>query len=266
MKCKFLVLVSILGLSSTVNAGFFDSQKDTLPFKCGREDAVNALTVALHDNALSRISVSPEMLERFQNQVEKVPFSISEVSTTNDSSPELKCLATVSMAVSVELMELAEKAPEVFSEFIRESRGLYKNGNLTWKGISYRIRLSDNGKDISVTLGDAYETTMSLAKASYLSITKDDIIQRNDPSKVAIAKKAYEVEDVHLNKIWKSIPASFRASMKNEQVSWVWDKENKCGGIERANNASLSTSARIEIYECQTEMTKARIKYLSGQQ
>ncbi|HHQ4655110.1 TPA: hypothetical protein ACSPZZ_004395, partial [Aeromonas hydrophila] len=145
MKCKFLVLVSILGLSSTVNAGFFDSQKDTLPFKCGREDAVNALTVALHDNALSRISVSPEMLERFQNQVEKVPFSISEVSTTNDSSPELKCLATVSMAVSVELMELAEKAPEVFSEFIRESRGLYKNGSLTWKGISYRVRLSDNG-------------------------------------------------------------------------------------------------------------------------
>ncbi|HHQ4653392.1 TPA: lysozyme inhibitor LprI family protein, partial [Aeromonas hydrophila] len=105
-----------------------------------------------------------------------------------------------------------------------------------------------------------------LAKASYLSITKDDIIQRNDPSKVAIAKKAYEAEDVHLNKIWKSIPASFRASMKNEQVSWVWDKENKCGSIERANNASLSTSARIEIYECQTEMTKARIKYLSGQQ
>lgn len=37
---------------------------------------MNALTVSLHDNALSRISVSPEMLERFQNQVEKVPFSI----------------------------------------------------------------------------------------------------------------------------------------------------------------------------------------------
>lgn len=170
------------------------------------------------------------------------------------------------MALSVELIELAEKAPEVFSELIRESRGLYKNGDLTWKDVSYRIRLSDNGKDISVILGDAYETTMSLAKASYLSITKDDIIQRNAPSKVAIAKKAYEAEDVHLNKIWKSIPASFRASMKNEQVSWIWDKENKCGSIERANNASISTSTRIGIYECQTEMTKARIKYLSGQQ
>lgn len=28
MKCKFLILVSILGLSSTANAGFFDSKKN----------------------------------------------------------------------------------------------------------------------------------------------------------------------------------------------------------------------------------------------
>ncbi|MBR7631585.1 DUF1311 domain-containing protein [Aeromonas popoffii] len=266
MKLKFLFFVSLLGLSSAVNAGTFDSKEEKLPFKCGREDAISALTEALRDNALSKISISPDKLERFQNQVEKAPVSISDVSTTNDSSQELKCVATVSMTVPVELKELAEKAPEVFSEFIRESHGLYKNGNLIWNGISYKVRLADNEKDISVALGDTYYVPMSLAKASYLSITKDDIIQRNNPSRVTIAKQAYEAEDARLNKIWKAIPSSFRASMKNEQISWIWQKENNCGNIESANNVNLSISGKVELYECQTEMTKARIKYLSGQQ
>lgn len=170
------------------------------------------------------------------------------------------------MTVPVELKELVGKAPEVFSEFISESHGLYKNGNLTWNGISYKIRLADNEKDISVALGETYYAPMSLAKASYLSITKGEIIQRNDPSRVTTAKQAYEAEDARLNKIWKAIPASFRSSMKNEQVSWVWEKENNCGKIESANNMNLSISSKVELYECQTEMTKARVKYLSSQQ
>lgn len=265
MNFKSLVLISMLSLSSAVNAGIFDLKEEKQPFKCGREDAVNALTEALRDNALSRMSVSPEKLDFFQSQVEKIPVSISDVSTTSDSSQELRCVATVSMTVPVEVRELAQKAPDVFSEFIRESHGLYKNGNVTWNGVSYKARLADNEKDISVALGETYYAPMSLAKASYLAITKDDIVKQNDPSRVAIAKQAYEAEDARLNKIWKAIPASFRASMKNEQISWVWQKENDCGNIESVNNPNLSISGKVELYECQTEMTKARIKYLSGQ-
>jgi hypothetical protein len=55
MKLKFLIIISDLGLSSAVNAGFFDSKEEKLPFKCGREDAVLALTEALRDSALSRM-------------------------------------------------------------------------------------------------------------------------------------------------------------------------------------------------------------------
>jgi uncharacterized protein YecT (DUF1311 family) len=266
MKLKFLLIISGLGLSSAVNAGFFDSKEEKLPFKCGREDAVLALTEALRDSALSRMSISPDKLDRFQNQVETVPIGISDVSTTSGSSQELTCVATGSMTVPVELKELAEKAPGVFSEFISESHGLYKNGNLTWNGIAYKIRLADNEKDISVALSETCYAPMSLAKASYLSITKDEIIQRNDPSRVTTAKQAYEAEDARLNKTWKAIPASFRSSMKNEQVSWIWEKENNCGKIESASNTNLSISSKVELYECQTEMTKARIKYLSRQQ
>lgn len=71
MNIKLLFIVSSLVLSNVVNAGIFDSKEEKQPFKCGREDAVNALTEALRDNALSRMSVSPEMLDFFQNQVEK---------------------------------------------------------------------------------------------------------------------------------------------------------------------------------------------------
>jgi len=120
-----------LGLSSVVNAGFFDSEEEKIPFKCGREDSILAVTEALRDSALSKMSVSADKLERFQNQVEIVPISISDVSTTGGSAQELKCIATVSMTVPAELKELSEKVPEVFSEFIGEGHGLYKNGVLS---------------------------------------------------------------------------------------------------------------------------------------
>lgn len=79
------------------------------------------MTEALRDSALSKISVLADKLERFQNQVARVPISISDVSTTGGSTQELKCIATVSMTVPAEFKELSEKVPEVLSEFIRES-------------------------------------------------------------------------------------------------------------------------------------------------
>ena len=266
MKFKLFVFMLCLGLSSVVNAGFFDSKEEKIPFKCGREDSILAVTEALRDSALSKMSVSSDLLERFQNQVATVPISISDVSTTGGSAQELKCIATVSMTVPAELKELSEKVPEVFSEFIRESHGLYKNGDLSWKNTSYGIRLADNKKDISVDFGGTYYAPMSLASSSYLAIRKDEIIRSNDPSRVTIAKQSYEVEDAHLNKIWKSIPASFRSSMKDEQIAWIWGKESKCGKIESVDLADLSISEQVDRYECQAEMTKNRANYLSGKQ
>lgn len=253
-------------VSGIASAGFFDSKEEKPPFKCGREDSVLAVTEALRDSALSKMSVSADKLERFQKQVAIVPISISDVSTTGGSTQELKCIATVSMTVPAELKELSVKAPEVFSEFIRESHGLYKNGDLSWKNISYEIRLADNEKDISVDFGETYYAPMSLASSSYLAIKRDEIIKSNDPSRVTIAKQSYEVEDAHLNEIWKSIPTSFRSSMKDEQITWIWEKESKCGKIESADLAGLSISGKVERYECQAEMTKIRAKYLSGKQ
>lgn len=266
MKLKLFVVMLGLGAASIANAGLFDSKEEQPPFKCGREDSVLAVTEALRDSALSKMSVSADKLERFQNQVAIVPIRISDVSTTGGSAQELKCIATVSMAVPAELKELSEKVPEVFSEFIRESHGLYKNGDLSWKNISYGIRLADNEKDISVDFGGTYYAPMSLASSSYLAIRKDEIIKSNDPSRVTIAKQSYEVEDAHLNKIWKSIPASFRSSMKDEQIAWIWGKESKCGKIESADLAALSISEQVDRYECQAEMTKNRASYLSGKQ
>ena len=59
MNIKLLFLPSLV-LSSAANTGIFDLLEENQPFKCCREDAVNALIEALRDNALSRISVSPE--------------------------------------------------------------------------------------------------------------------------------------------------------------------------------------------------------------
>lgn len=83
---------------------------------------------------------------------------------------------------------------------------------------------------------------------------------------MAISKQYSEVEDAHLNKVWKSIPASFRSSMKDERIAWIWGKESKCRKIESADLSELSISEKVDRYECQAEMTKNRVKYLSGKQ
>lgn len=253
-----------LGVSSIASAGFFDSKEENPSFKCGREDSILAMTEALRDSALSKMALSADKLDRFQSKVAMVPIRVSDVSTTSSSTQELKCIATISMTVPAELKEISETVPIVLSEFINESHGLYKNGELSWKNVSYSLRLADNEKDISVDLGETYYAPMSLASSSYLAIKKDEIIKKNDPSRVTIAKQSYEAEDAHLNKIWKSIPASFRSSMKDEQVAWIWGKESKCGKLESADFAGLTISEKVERYECQTEMTKNRSDYLSG--
>ncbi|PJG60082.1 lysozyme inhibitor LprI family protein [Aeromonas cavernicola] len=264
MNLKLIAVVLCVGFSGTASAGFFDSKEEVQPFKCGREDATVALINALRDAALAKVSVAGSELTQFQNKVLTIPVMPSDITTTEQGKNTVRCVASVSATLPTELKELSVKTPDVFSNFIAESRALYKVDTLRWNNVSYALRLADNEKDISVSLDDISNMPMGLAKTAKLAVSADSIIKNNDPTKINAYKNQYEIEDAKLNKIWKAIPASFRSSMKDEQVSWVWSKQEQCGDISRANNTNLSVSERVGIYQCQTAMTVDRIKYLGG--
>jgi uncharacterized protein YecT (DUF1311 family) len=264
MNVKLIAITFGLICSGSANAGLFDSKEEAQPFKCGREDATVALINALRDAALAKVSIAGSELTQFQNKVLTIPVMPSDITTTDQGKNTVRCVASVSATLPAELKELSVKTPAVFSNFIAESRALYKVDTLRWNNVSYALRLADNEKDISVSIDDISNVPMGLAKTAKLAVSADSIIKNNDPARVNTFRQKYELEDAKLNRIWKAIPASFRSSMKNEQVSWVWSKQERCGDIAGASNINLSISQRVAIYECQTAMTVDRIKYLGG--
>lgn len=272
MKLKLLAVIFGYSFACSANAGFFGSSSDEekTPFKCGREDAISALVDTMRDEASTRLTslygipTSRGKKEQYRAKLMTLPVTISGVSTTSESGNSLSCIATIKMTVPTELNELADKTPRVYSNYIAVSNALDKGGELTWKNIHYSIMLADNGKDISVNTDGISTPMASLARSATLAVDKDDILKQYDPANIVLAKSEYTEADNELNKIWKAIPPSFRTSMKYSQVDWIYQKEDKCGTIQQANSDSAVVPDRVNIFQCQTGMTKERIKYLGG--
>ncbi|EGL8255956.1 lysozyme inhibitor LprI family protein, partial [Salmonella sp. 741265063_PST] len=83
-------------------------------------------------------------------------------------------------------------------------------------------------------------------------------------SLIEIAAKKFESRDRELNQVWKSLPASARTALKQEQRVWVTKKEQQCGKLSDAKSEAIPAEKRISIYKCQLEMTIARTAYLDG--
>ena len=272
MKIKLLAVILSYGFACSATAGLFSSSDDEekAPFKCGRADAISALISSMKDEAVPKListygtPTSTDKKAQYKTKLMALPVTISGVSTTSESGNSLNCIATINVKVPTELNELANKTPHVYASYIQASHAIDKNGELAWKNIHYSIMLSDNGKDISVDTEDMIATMDTLAKSATLAVDKDDILKLYDPKNVDLAKSDFTVVDNELNKIWKAIPPSFRTSMKFSQVDWIYQKESQCGTIQQANNNSVSVLDRVQIFKCQTSMTKERIKYLGG--
>lgn len=280
MKKNMLVLMAAMcAFSFSANAGFFDfnekEEKEVkaaveveAPFQCGRDDAVASLVSYIKDDAASRVNslYGEKYAKNITQYIQKVgdaAIKVTNVSTRTTYGNELSCMATVHLSMTPEILALSSKAPDVYQDYIRYSGGMYKDNGVEWKDLLYKVRLSDNKKDVASS-GDVRMQSGAIAKAIGIIADQDNILQNSSPEKLAEAKSKFENADLRLNEIWKGIPPSFKTSMKGEQMTWIQDKAVQCGTISDAKSEGIAMFKRAAIYDCQEKLTQERIKYLGG--
>lgn len=267
MLRNLLLLASVTCLSFNVHAGFFKSSEE---FKCGRDDAVKALQDHIKNDAMGGMQKAHLTLIKFfhnpnlaiyQDQVNNIKITVSNVSTTKNEEGQLFCTANIAMSLPNETLDVIRDNPTHLSQ-LTKNQGFLNNNNIVWNDFGYKIKLADNKKDISVNHVDAIATSM--IKSAIMAIDKDEIIKENYNDKLSHAKSEYTRNDAYLNQIWKNFPDSIKSSMKNSQASWIDEKAVKCGKLADANSDATALPDRLKIYECQLKMTMERLSYLRG--
>ncbi|TKI02541.1 lysozyme inhibitor LprI family protein [Martelella alba] len=266
---KFIPAVIALTCTANAYAGFFSSSDD---FKCGREDAVKALSVYFHGDASgllqsdyltkSKYSYDKPVTD-YQNKLNNLAIGVSNVSTSGNGSYGLNCSATISVKVPQETLDVVSSDPK-YLHYVTGTSGKLNNGSVVWSGVNYSAKLADNGKDVIFSNFNRSDLSDALFNISVLSVNKSQIINAQAKENLASAKAEYKNSDSNLNSVWRELPDSSRNALKKEQVIWVSEKVAKCGKLSDAESNSVDMKHRIEIYQCQTKMTDERIDFLSG--
>ncbi|UAN16689.1 lysozyme inhibitor LprI family protein [Enterobacter asburiae] len=262
---KIASVLSFLVVSVSAHAGMFGDSGD---FKCGRDDAVKAVQDTLRDDASAKLQTEfitePDIFSQPRNSystaLANIQADVRGVSTTSQNENGTTCTATISVTLPDNALIAATKIPGLFDEYLQES-GVFSNGHVTWKNYSYRIRLADNKKDITVSDMDNIAAVMT--KTAWASVNKDQLINQVNAQALAAVRTEYESQDARLNAVWKDLPDAVRAAMRTEQLNWVSAKTRQCGKISDTQLESLPIERRAEIFKCQTQMTTQRIDFLS---
>lgn len=263
---KTASVLSLLVVSVCAYAGMFGDSGD---FKCGRDDAVQAVKNAIRDDASAKLQtefiteagIFTLPRNSYSTALANIQADVRGVSTLSQNENGIACTATISIPLPENALIAATKIPGLFDEYLQEN-GAFSNGHVTWKNYSYRIRLADNKKDITVSDMDNIAAVMT--KTAWTSVNKDQLINQVNAQALADVRTEYESQDARLNAVWKDLPDAVRAAMKTEQVNWVSAKTRQCGKISDTRLESIPVERRAEIFKCQTQMTTQRIEFLSN--
>ncbi len=266
---KFIPAVIALTCTANAHAGLFSSSDD---FKCGRDDAVKALSNYFHSDASGLLQSDyltksryqyDKPVSDYQNKLDALVVDVSDASTSGNGSYGLNCSATISVKVPQETLGVVSSDPN-YLHYITGSYGKLRNGRVVWSDISYSAKLADNGKDVIFSHFNRTDLSNALFNISVLSVNKDQIINTLAKNTLGTAKDAYKNADHELNSVWRELPDSSKNALKKEQLAWVNEKVAKCGKLPDAESNNVDMQQRIETYQCQTKMTNERIGFLSG--
>jgi hypothetical protein len=150
---KFIPAFFALTCAVNAHAGFFSSSDD---FKCGRADAVKALSDYFRSDASgllqsdyltkSRYTYDKPVAD-YQNKLNSLVVSVSNASTSGDGSYGLNCSATISVKMPQDTLDVVSSDPN-YLHFVTGSYGKLNNGSVVWSDVSYSAKLADNGKDV----------------------------------------------------------------------------------------------------------------------
>lgn len=266
---RMMLLAVITASTGTANAGLFDSND----FKCGREDAVKALSDYIKNDAAGLLQSDfitkghfnyDKPVSVYQQMLNGMAVNVTNVSTSGKGNYGLNCSATISVKIPQNTLDIVKKFPDYLSDITRDG-GRINNDNVTWDVVKYSARLADNNKDIIFSEFNRSYISRAIYEMSVLSVNKEQIVHTYLQSELTKAQSAYARADRELNAVWKALPDSVRNSMKKEQLAWVNSKTSKCGKLSDATSETTNIQHRVDIYQCQTRMTDERISWLTGE-
>ncbi|MBH5326290.1 DUF1311 domain-containing protein [Salmonella enterica] len=266
---RMMLLAVITASTGTANAGLFDSND----FKCGREDAVKALSDYIKNDAAGLLQSDfitkghfnyDKPVSVYQQMLNGMVVNVTNVSTSGKGNYGLNCSATISVKIPQNTLDIVKKFPDYLSDITRDG-GRINNDNVTWDVVKYSAKLADNNKDIIFSEFNRSYISRAIYEMSVLSVNKEQIVHTYLQKELMKAQSAYAGADRELNAIWKALPDSVRNSMKKEQLAWVNSKTSKCGKLSDATSETTNIQHRVDIYQCQTRMTDERISWLTGE-
>ncbi|MEG5483193.1 lysozyme inhibitor LprI family protein [Enterobacter kobei] len=265
---KMALLTSVFVFSGQVNAGLFDSNS----FKCGRDDAIKALSDYIKNDASGMLQSDYLTKSRFiydkpvsvyHNMLNSMEVAISNVSTAGEGSYGLKCSANIYIKTPQDTLDVVSKAPG-YLQYVTGGYGKVSNSGVIWNNVAYNAKLADNKKDILFSEFSMPGAADAMFNISVIAVNKDQIINRISEDSLDSAKSAYARTDRELNAVWKELPDSVQSSLKKEQIAWVNNKMAKCGKLSDDKTESVNVQQQLNTYRCQTKMTNDRIAYLTG--
>lgn len=229
-----------------------------------------------------------------------INFNLSQISTvSSDSGSEMKtCQATVSMSVKPETYSnLVESYRKNFNGNLDkelENLSLDVNANVFSNRITYTSQPTDDHNTVFVNINRENPISLGASLISAISII-NPIIEKNKLEKIqdqqnvseeqknpniienkeAVQEKSSVVIlqrtvsdarihfnniDAELNTLWASFSKIRKKELLPSQRQWIRNKDAICGKISTKG----SDDKIIQMFDCQTEMTKERIRFLES--
>lgn len=208
---KFVPVAIVLVFTANAYTRFFSSPDD---FKCGREDAVKALSDSFRNDASGMLQSdyitksrcdNDKTLVDYQNKLNSLMIGINNVFTSGNGRDGLNCSATISVNVPQETMDVVRSEPD----YLHSITGGYDkldNGIMVWSNASYSPKLADNGKDLIFSHFNQADLSDALFNISVFSVNKKKIIHAQFKGPLDSAKTEYKTSNCNLNSVWRGPP------------------------------------------------------------
>lgn len=263
---KVSIAVSSIVISLNAHAGLFGK---TDKLTCDSPESNNALSAYFRDSVTgtlqtnyitSKSAFNGKPIQLFIDKMNSIPINITNVRLLSQrSDTQVECLANISISVPSETLDVVKIMPDKLSSI--KGNGYFLNESIGWESYYYKLVMSDDKKNISVTDLSGRVLASSLRNSAIMAVTHNDIVLDKKKEELEKAVSKYASLDASLNSVWNKFSSELRELIKSSQVKWVNEKTNKCGKISDAQSDATDIDTRIFIYNCQSAMTEARLRF-----
>lgn len=235
---------------------------------CSSPEVLDALNKKVHDATLIRNTKLPP------KSILDVSVSFSHVTDSVARGGRLTCWAYVDLKIDSNIGKLlvgedlkysktawetaADYLPNIYSQPVDESKKM-----LTVKGFRYNVYTSSDGALKNIEIDGNDQISRSIYAVAWFQQNIDDVKAEITQNEYLEAYSLFTSKDRDINEIYNNFPAIIQERLRNDMRKWIKEKNDKCGKIESLSHNDVSTTEKINVYKCQTEMTEKQIEVLT---